>query len=234
LFSINEFSPNDLPAKYTDILTNWLSGKKYLINDDIDKIVSFIENDISYKLVWALEFLKSRHSICPKTEINIETFDYISQSLEYGLIDKCAITLMQLGIGSRLQAQELTDHLNFIDPKYLIKWLAEFNLDDMKNQLSTELINSLRKLLAKINPSDKKKIITILTEKSVIWLIDDPKSYMFSNLKLINMNLETFILSNKAETIGKLREFIDLRSMKILHIYINEDSTIDIKYEYFQ
>lgn len=234
LFSINEFSPNDLPAKSTEILTNWLTGKKYLINDDIDKIVSFIENDVSYKLVWALEFLKSRHSIFAKTEIEVETFDYISQSLEYGLIDKCAMTLMQLGIGSRLQAQELNHHLNFIDPKHVIKWLAELNLDDIQNQFSKELINSLRKLLTKINPFDKMKITTIRTEEPVIWLIDDPESYMFSNLKLINMNLETFILSNKAEAIGKLKEFIDLRSMKILHIYINEDSTVDIKYEYFE
>lgn len=141
---------------------------------------------------------------------------------------------MQLGIGSRLQAQELNHHLNFIDPKHVIKWLAELNLDDIQNQFSKELINSLRKLLTKINPFDKMKITTIRTEEPVIWLIDDPESYMFSNLKLINMNLETFILSNKAEAIGKLKEFIDLRSMKILHIYINEDSTVDIKYEYFE
>lgn len=233
LFSINEFSPNDLPEKHADILTNWLSGKKYLMNDDIDKIVGFIENDVSYKLVWALEFLKSRHNICAKTEIEVETFDYISQALEYGLIDKCAMTLMQLGIGSRLQVQELTDYLDFIDPKHVIKWLSELNLDDIQNQFSTGLINSLRKLRTKINPFDKKKIITTLTEEPVIWLIDDPESYMFSNLKLININLETFILSNKAEAIGKLKEFIELSSMKILHIYI-EDSTVDIKYEYFE
>lgn len=234
LFSINEFSPNDLPEEYTDILTNWLSGKKYLINDNIDKIVSFIENDVSFKLVWALDFLKSRHNICATTEIEAETFDYISQALEYGLIDKCAITLMQLGIGSRLQAQELTDHLNFIDPKQVIKWISELNINDIQNQFRAELINSLRKLITKMNPfENKRKIVEIFEGEPVKWLVDDPENYTFSKLKLINMNSETFVLSDKAVAIAKVERFIELTSIDTFRIDINSGSTIDILYEYY-
>lgn len=36
------------------------------------------------------------------------------------------------------------------------------------------------------------------------------------------------------EAIGKLKVFIDLHLINILDIHINEDSTIDIKYEYFE
>lgn len=233
LFSINEFSPTHLPNNYNEILTNWLNGKRYLIDDEIDKTVRFIEHDVSYTLVWALEFLKSRHTICDKTEIEVETFDYISQALEYGLIDKCAISLMQQGIGSRLQAQELTDHLNFIDPKQIIKWISELNIDDIKNQFSAELINSLKKLLIKINPF-KKKIRTLLIKEPVIWFVDDPDAYGFSGLKLINTDSETFILSNKTKVIGKFKKIIDIGSVNIEYMYINDDFTIEIQYEYFE
>jgi hypothetical protein len=212
-------------------LANWLTGKKYFINDNIDAIVNFIEKDVSYTLIWALEFIKSRDDMLDAFLIEVETFDFISQAFEYGMIDKCATILMRLGMSSRLQAQNLANYLSFSDPKQMIQWISEIDIDKLQHQLDSDLIASLSKIINKINPFDEVKIITVLNEEPVMWLVDDPVSYIFSNLKLINIDSETFILSNRAETIGKLKKFIDLELMKILHIYINDDSTVDIRYQ---
>lgn len=233
IFSIQEFRHNN--ALNDDdirlILSNWLTGKKYFINDKIDAIVNFIEKDVSYTLVWALEFIKSRDDMLDKFLIEEETFDFISQALEYGMIDKCAIVLMQLGMSSRLQAQNLANYLNFSDPQQMALWISEIDLDSLQDQLDSELIASLRKIVNRINPFDEAKIIAVLPDEPVMWLVDDPETYLFSNLKLINIDSETFILSNRAETIGKLKKYIDLELIKTLHIHINDDSTVDIRYQ---
>ena len=235
IFSIKEFKHNDsLDANDIRlILANWLTGNKYFINDNIDAIVNFIEKDVSYTLIWALEFIKSRCNMLHEFLIEDETFDFISQAFEYGMIDKCAIVLMQLGMSSRLQAQNLANYLSFTDSKQMTQWISEIDIDSLQDQLDSELIASLRKIINKINPFNQVTIMDKLTEEPVIWLVDDPESYMFTNLKLINIGSETFILSNKAEAIGKLKKFISLELIKILNIYINHDVTVNIRYQYF-
>lgn len=235
IFSIKEFKHNDsLDANDIRlILDNWLTGNKYFINDNIDAIVNFIEKDVSYTLIWALEFIKSRCNMLHEFLIEDETFDFISQAFEYGMIDKCAIVLMQLGMSSRLQAQNLANYLSFTDSKQMTQWISEIDIDSLQDQLDSELIASLRKIINKINPFNQVKIMDKLTEEPVIWLVDDPESYMFTNLKLINIGSETFILSNKAEAIGKLKKFISLELIKILNININYDVTVNIRYQYF-
>ena len=77
------------------------------------------------------------------------------------------------------------------------------------------------------------KIVQIFEGEPVKWLVDDPENYIFSKLKLINMNSETFVLSDKAVAIAKVERFIELTSIDAFRIDISSGSTIDILYEYY-
>ena len=119
-------------------------------------------------------------------------------------------------------------------PKQVIKWISELNINDIQNQFRAELINSLRKLITKTNPFENKmKIVEIFEGEPVKWLVDDPENCIFSKLKLINMNSETFVLSDKAVAIAKVERFIELTSIDAFRIDISSGSTIDILYEYY-
>ncbi|MEK5782642.1 hypothetical protein VXE43_22170, partial [Acinetobacter baumannii] len=79
----------------------------------------------------------------------------------------------------------LANYLNFSDPQQMALWISEIDLDSLQDQLDSELIASLRKIVNRINPFDEAKIIAVLPDEPVMWLVDDPETYLFSNLKLI-------------------------------------------------
>ena len=233
IFKINEFSPKNKPKERERVLFNWLNGEKYLINDDIDLTVGFVESDISYNLIWAIEFLRARNNLCSTLNIENDTFDYISQVFEYGVINKNALFLLRLGFKSRAQAQKISKYLKFNTIGELVNWLNHTNLDIMSDFFDKELIELLKDLTRRLNSSDKIKVTRFLYALDINWLVSEPVDYVFTNTKLINIDGNSYIVSRTADIIGRLNYYVNIDLMSNIYIYINNDLTIDVKYDCF-
>lgn len=70
-----------------------------------------------------------------------------------------------------------------------------------------------------------------LDDLIVTWSIDDPLDYIFTNIKLVNIDKMTYILFSTAEIIGKLQLHLNLDLMDIIHLYIQENHKLDIFFQ---
>lgn len=233
IFSINEFSPKKFPENWQNILFNWLNGRNFLHGTDTDIVVDFIEKNVSYNLIWAIEFLKARHSQLAESKIEQSTFDYISQVFDYGVLNKNALFLLQLGLKSRIQAHEIAIHLDFSRIGDLVKWLTQTNLDHVINIFGEKNTILLKDLSLNINKNQLAKISQYLNNLKVIWTVEEPLEYCFTNIRLINIDGNTCILSNKAKVIGRLKICLNLELMDIIFLYINDDCSFNISYQCF-
>ncbi|NNH01891.1 DEAD/DEAH box helicase [Acinetobacter sp. ANC 5414] len=231
IFYIHEFSPKSFPENWKNILDDWLNGRNYLIIDNTDIVIDFIEKYVAYNLIWAIEFFKIRYNRGVDNNIEQNTFDYISQVFDYGCLNKNALFLMQLGLKSRKQAYEIAEYLNFSDIGSLVKWLKQTNLHRNINILGEKNTKSLIDLSMGIGRDQIDLISKCLDDLIVTWSIDDPLDYIFTNIKLVNIDKTTYILSSTAEIIGKLQLHLNLDLMDIIHLYIQENHKLDIFFQ---
>src|SRR5207248_2433337 len=121
LFLIRPFVPDDLPANWEDLLTTWVRGV------DVDQIgaanVRVIEDAFTYRLVWALEALRTRRAALGWTSEHIE--GGASAVLEAGVPQLMMAMLIRSGLPSRRAAIEAIRQTKpfFLDASEMQQWL---------------------------------------------------------------------------------------------------------------
>ncbi|EIY0854355.1 DEAD/DEAH box helicase [Acinetobacter baumannii] len=231
VFSISEFTPKKIPEHWDKILYNWLNGLNYLVGFDVDVAVDFIEKNISYNFIMAIEFFKARCSLLSEYIIEQSTFDYISQVFEYGVLDRNALFLIGLGLKSRVKANEISRFINFPSAGKLLKWLSEANFDNFIDTFGQENIQILKNFASNIKSTLLEKEDRILRNIYVNWKEVDPLDYIFTNIKLLNINGITCLISRKAQVIGSFNFNFKLDLMSEIFVHINSDFSVDIRYK---
>lgn len=122
LLAIRPFVPDDpLPDDWRDILSAWLSGTP--VRDIGPDNMRFIEDVFTYRLVWALEALRTRRVALGRQPENLD--GTAAACLETGLPQYTMALLVRAGLPSRAAAMAAVNDQNpvLVDADDLVAWL---------------------------------------------------------------------------------------------------------------
>lgn len=117
--------PKKLPVGWPEMIRLWIMGTPLSeIAELSDEAVSFVEQVVVYRLVWAVEALRVRgkaHSDLYSDLIS----GRVSEVLEVGTLNKSAAVLLQAGLGSRVAAHAALAECggDFTDYEGMRDWL---------------------------------------------------------------------------------------------------------------
>lgn len=127
LFEIGPFEPEEQPENWTDLLGNWLRGQalsEFANNEGI----SFIQGDIVFRLVWAVEAARV-HIQHQAGQDDSSDSSNLAICLTYGVPNRVAALFMQAGMNSRTLACKCADRFKnkFSDLIGLSAWVKSIN-----------------------------------------------------------------------------------------------------------
>lgn len=126
LYTIGPFAPANDVQTWPSLLANWLRGTPLGAFAD-NEAVSFVQEDIVYRLVWGVE--AARLHLAHITENEEPAGATLAQCLTYGVPNPTSALLMQAGLRSRvlaIRAAEKAD-ISFADMAALRRWIARLH-----------------------------------------------------------------------------------------------------------
>ena len=135
VFRVHPFAC-DLPARWKTVLSNWLAGVQTSQFADSQEI-AFIQDGIVYRLVWAVEALRSSLSAIDSVPDGSKAGN-LALCLTYGVPCIPAALIQQAGLASRTLAMKLVKELgaSFDDSKGLKDWIALVAEGSIKPELT--------------------------------------------------------------------------------------------------
>ena len=137
LLAIRPFIPdtqNALVDDWQGVLRQWIVGAP--LSDIGANYVEMIENTFTYRLVWALEAVRTRR-LASGWEPEIGTIPGAAAScLDTGLPDYRMSLLVRSGLASRQAARDVVNNLdpNFFDGSDMRQWLASKTVEELSLQ----------------------------------------------------------------------------------------------------
>jgi hypothetical protein len=136
VFQVAPFAPRDIPPDWRKILLGWLEGSTIepLVALFGPKVTSFIEDGLTFRLVWALEAVRVR-AIAHEDEGSEELTGRAAIAIETGMANISAALLIQAGLSSRVAALRV-----------VTEGAGQFGtLSQMRNWLSSTAVELLSK-----------------------------------------------------------------------------------------
>jgi hypothetical protein len=125
-FTIAPFEPEEFPAGWEVVVQKWILG--YSLADIAggieSEVVSFVENALVYKLVWALEAIRVR--AVAAGELDEDSFNgFTAMAVETGTHLYAASLLIHCGLASRAAAIKAVSYENgvFQDTREMRRWI---------------------------------------------------------------------------------------------------------------
>ena len=105
IFAIEPFKPDELISDWKGVLRAWIHGQRMsdLVGGNNAETLEFIESALVYRLVWAMEAVRVRHTAVTGDE-DAENKGRAALAVETGTPDFCAALLIQTGLPSRVAA----------------------------------------------------------------------------------------------------------------------------------
>lgn len=138
VFAISTFAPTCKLKNKIEVLTQWLKGGllNLLGKDQID-IAQFIEQDVTYRLVWGIEAARVYESAQEDKSVSADLIHGLaSMAFETGTTDISAAILIRSGFNHReaaIKAVKATS-ANFSNESGMWEWLDGFTLRFAHNQ----------------------------------------------------------------------------------------------------
>ena len=109
VFQVHPFSPDELPDRWPELVTAWLSGAAIgsVVRDGSAAEVEFIQQGLVYRLVWAMEAVRVHALAVGEPDAN-NLSGAAAFALTYGAPTVQAAMLIEAGLSSRAMAVELT------------------------------------------------------------------------------------------------------------------------------
>lgn len=137
LLTIKPFAPvNGLPETWKDVLKDWLSGVP--IASIAEDSVPIIEDIFVYRLVWAIEIVRTRRIAHGWTDGDPATEGMAAACLDTGLPNFQMSLLVRAGLPSREAAKSVIETFNpdILDSNDLKRWLRSDEIDTASNDLA--------------------------------------------------------------------------------------------------
>ncbi|MEK0226347.1 DEAD/DEAH box helicase [Bifidobacterium mongoliense] len=148
VFAISTFAPTCKLKNKIEALTQWLKGGSLnLLGEDQIDIAQFIEQDVTYRLVWGIEAARVYEGAQEDKSVSADLIHGLaSMAFETGTTDISAALLIRSGFNHReaaIKAVKATSAI-FSDESGMWEWLNDFTLRFAHNQqLLAELGGSI-------------------------------------------------------------------------------------------
>lgn len=170
VFAIPPFTPEFLVDDWQTVLNEWLNGA------DLEKIVAvsgpdavrFIENDLAYRLVWALEAVKAR-CIVHDADFGELMHGQAVIALESGTTNLSAALLVRSGLPSRQAAIRAAEegYASFRSTATMREWLSSGPvellsvMDDWPTPETSSIWRAFRERSARLTGSWKRNTVSM-------------------------------------------------------------------------
>lgn len=133
-FQYRPFKPKSVPARWREMLTQWVKGETITgaVDEDPLEAMDFVEDAVGYHLVWALEAVRVMSPIfhTPDLESDAAAFHLlvpgnVVAAVQAGTLNSSAATMLQAGLASREVARIIVADLapTFASVRQMRKWL---------------------------------------------------------------------------------------------------------------
>lgn len=233
VFSIEPFTPDDLPDDWRLILRAWLLGETItnLAKAKEDEVLRFVEQGLVYRLPWAMEAVRVR-SIANgeflENGVKMEDLelDMAVAAVETGTLNRSAAVLMHAGFGSRIAAiiAVTETSADFTTIRELRRWLLSDNVagrfDDPK--WPTEQTHGLWiQFVENLAPSRRRTWRISKHSLKVHWDHVYPDSGM--PVRLLDGNGKTLVLNADFTRLGRLASPVNAKRLGLALARVAED-----------
>lgn len=221
LLAIRPFSPEDaMQANWREVLALWLHGTP--VSEIRSKNMPFIEDVFSYRLVWAIEALRTRRMVLgwqPEETIT----GAAAACLETGLPRYAMALLVRSGLSSRAAAIAAINDQNPQLERYsdLIAWLETDEVADLSdtNDWPTRATNSIwKEFRASVLERSSQKWTTNEWQKTIdaaSWQ-SEPSPNRPYRVEIHTPNNSVWILTPDFKPIAKLEQTLVDRSPSVI------------------
>jgi hypothetical protein len=239
-FTIDPFTPDDLPSGWRDILRAWLKGEMIadFAEGPEDDVLQFVEKALVYRLPWAMEAVRVRALANRDSLENGILMEELELGLavaavETGTLNRSAAILMHAGFSSRvgaIRAVEATG-ADFASMRELRRWLRSQSVVHrvLDPDWPTAQSHSLwLQFIENLAPARHRKWIKRQESLGVQW--DDVPAENGTPVRLREERGLTLVLSADFTRLGRLREPINPERLGIVQATVADENYLDITY----
>ena len=126
---VSPFAFEDAPVDWENALTSWVTGDSVSVPPlvgDASEIVAFLQGDVVYRLVWAVEAVRL-HAIQTGAPDAESLTGVVASVLTYGVCTRPGIVIAQAGLSSRAMVQRLVATFGGgpSAQEHVVAWIAE-------------------------------------------------------------------------------------------------------------
>lgn len=228
IFQIAPFRPEELREDWKELLANWIRGHSLsdLAGDVSSDVIDFIESAFVYRLVWALEAVRVRHTAySPDDESPHDGLAALA--VETGTAKRPAALLIQAGMASRVGATKAVDDTfaSFTELRGLRRWLNSPNVVRLqKDPLwpTPETHDLWHQFRAALHISHLDLWDIQAVDLAVKWSVSVPNAGAPVRILHNSQTGKTGIFTVEFEQIGEIASFPD-RAKGIFRIEVGKD-----------
>jgi len=237
VFKVDPFIPYDLCDNWKSALRVWLRGGQ--MSDVVEvagtESISFIQDGVVYKLVWALEAVRVRYDSVANEEDKLNMKGLTALACETGASNISACLLIQSGFNSRMGAIEAvnSENLAFTDKDGLNDWLMSAKVQELSKKDDWPTVTSSSEW--KRYYYGTERIGQSLLESSVYeyeceWYKDTEKPKEGEVLRVSQRGEEAFILSADFRILGRIKKWEPVSNEANIWCYLKGVSSIELRY----
>jgi len=233
IFEIDPFAPKELPESWEAILSAWLRGNTLadIGGDDRNRVLTFIEEGLVYKLPWGIEALRVRAEANldivgdPIAAMTIQDFEVglLAPALETGTLNRSAAILIQAGFSSRTASLKIIADTNatFENAIELAAWLRSEEIMALTNNAvwpTRETRNLWLEFRQSYSPANNKIWRKQTLDCPVIWNEGIPNPAQNQPFRIKSGEGESLlVMSPSMEPLGRLVGSFTKTSIGVVH-----------------